>query len=95
MGPVVHAGAWQGLCQSNVPHTATPHELIVPCASLKAAVSACKKCTRWEQSLKLLVIMKHAALRAEHVTCSVIISSCEKGAEWQMAVAVFSMMGWA
>ena len=48
--------------------------------SFDAAIRACDKGMQWETALGLLKEIRSRSLQADEISCSDVISACEKGA---------------
>jgi hypothetical protein len=47
--------------------------------SLNAAMTACERCSRWQQALKLF---DGHGIRPDMVSCNAAINCCEQGMQW-------------
>ena len=52
-----------------------------------------RKCACWEQALLLLTSMESRSLEGNFITISALISACEKGHQWEIALQLLASPG--
>lgn len=52
-----------------------------------------RKCACWEQALLLLTSMESRSVEGNFITISALISACEKGHQWEIALQLLASPG--
>jgi len=67
-------------------------EVEVNVIGFNSVLSACEKCSEWQDAMELLTQAPQRGLVPDGITYNAVLSACDKGKQWQLALHILKLL---